>query len=137
MECIQIGKGWNIDSKLVQPDYCKVSIEWFNTKLNYTIEQLDDHFSKYRISDALMTLYKLIWDDFCSWYLEMIKPAYQQPIDKSTYNETIVIFEKLLKLLHPFMPFITEEIWHLISERVQKDCIMVTLIPVAENYEIK
>ena len=130
-------KGWNIDSKLVQPDYCKVSIEWFNTKLNYTIEQLDDHFSKYRISDALMTLYKLIWDDFCSWYLEMIKPAYQQPIDKSTYNETIVIFEKLLKLLHPFMPFITEEIWHLISERVQKDCIMVTLIPVAEKYENK
>ena len=137
-------KGWdeqlrieNGELRKEQPDACKVAIEWFNSKLNYSIEQLNDHFSKYRISDALMETYKLVWDDFCSWYLEMIKPAYQQPIDEATYNETIIVFEKLLKLLHPFMPFITEEIWHLIKERKEKECIIVEPIPQTGPYNSK
>ena len=130
-------KGWEIDTNLEQPEHCKVSLEWFNSKLNLTIEQLNDHFSKYRISDALMLVYKLVWDDFCSWYLEMIKPAYQHPIDEKTLNETIIIFEKLLKLLHPFMPFITEEIWHLIKERKEKECIIIEPIPQAGPYNSK
>jgi valyl-tRNA synthetase len=130
-------KGWNVDNNLEQPDFCNVSVEWFNSKLNFSIEQLNDHFTKYRISDALMCIYKLIWDDFCSWYLEMIKPAYQQPIDETTYNETIIIFEKLLKLLHPFMPFITEEIWHLIKERKEKECDIIEPIPIAGPYNSK
>jgi len=125
-------KGWEVDEKLEQPDSSKKSIDWFNAKFNSTIELIDDHFSKYRMSDALMSTYKLVWDDFCSWYLEMIKPAYQQPIDKATYDTTIVFFEKLLKYLHPFMPFITEEIWHLISDR--EDYIMVAQLPEIEKY---
>ena len=108
-----------------------------NSKVNSSIELLDDHFAKFSISDALMVIYKLIWDDFCSWYLEIIKPAYQHPIDETTYNATIVIFEKLLKLLHPFMPFITEEIWHHIGDRDDKDCIMNAQLPKSEKYNEK
>ncbi len=126
--------GWEIDNNIEQPDYCKVSLNWLTTKLNSTIDLLEDNFLKYRISEALMVVYKLVWDDFCSWYLEIIKPAYQQPIDKKTYDETIIIFEKLLKLLHPFMPFITEEVWSLIGQREEKDCIMMTSLPKSEKH---
>ena len=125
-------KGWEVDENIAQPQSSKVSIEWFNATLDSNIEIINEHFEKYRISEALMAVYKLIWDDFCSWYLEMIKPAYQHPIDKATLNSTIEFFEKLLKILHPFMPFITEEIWHLIDERKEKDCIIVAKMPVAD-----
>jgi len=123
-------KGWEItDSK--QPVGSEISVEWFEAKLNSELEIINDHYSKYRISDALMATYKLVWDDFCAWYLEMIKPEFGSPIDRMTYDGTIVYFEKLLKILHPFMPFITEEIWHLINERKQKDCILVADWPKA------
>ncbi|NTW33786.1 MAG: valine--tRNA ligase, partial [Bacteroidetes bacterium] len=124
-------KGWEIDNNLKQPAANCIAIEWFNAKMNEEIAIINDHFDKYRVSDALMSVYKLVWDDFCSWYLEMIKPTYQEPIDKATIETTTEIFEKLLKLLHPFMPFITEELYHLISERKEKDCILVASLPSA------
>jgi len=105
--------------------------------LNKTLETVNDHFSKYRISDALMAIYKLIWDDFCSWYLEMVKPAYQQPVDGETLKRTIGFFEKLLQILHPFMPFITEEIWHLLKERKEGESIMMTEMVKAGTYDEK
>ncbi len=122
-------KTWEIDKNIEQPEASKIAIDWFNSKLNKTIELIDDHYSKYRISDALMTSYKLFWDEFSSWYLEIIKPEYQKPIDNKTLNSTIEFFEKLLKLLHPFMPFITEEIWHLIEDRKDGESIMISLMP--------
>jgi valyl-tRNA synthetase len=129
-------KGWEV-ANIEQPQYAKVSIEWFEAKLNNEIAIIEDHFSKYRISDALMSVYKLVWDDYCSWFLEMIKPAYQQPIDKATFDSTILIFEKIIKLLHPFMPFITEEIWHLVAERTDKECLMISPMPEAEKFDAK
>jgi valyl-tRNA synthetase len=122
-------KGWEVDDKLKQPASSKIAIDWFHAKLSAEIETINDHFDKYRVSDALMSVYKLVWDDYCSWYLEMIKPAYQQPIDKATLETTIEIFEKLLKLLHPFMPFITEELYHLISEKEDRETIMFAPLP--------
>ncbi|MEH0157141.1 valine--tRNA ligase [Limibacter armeniacum] len=121
-------KGWEVDESL-DGSANEASIAWFEAKLNKTLVEIQDHFSKYRISDALMAIYKLVWDDFCSWYLEMIKPAYQKPIDRPTLDATINFFERLMKLLHPFMPFITEEIWHSIKEREAGDCIIVSEYP--------
>jgi len=134
---LRLVKGWPVDDNLTQTQANKTSIEWFSAKLNQTIEVLDDHFDKFRISEALMTVYKFVWDDFCSWYLEMIKPAYQQPIDKVTYDKTIEFFDAILKLLHPFMPFITEEIWHLLTERNYDDTIMLSEMPKAVKYNQK
>ena len=94
-----------------------ISIEWFESAFNHAFANINALLDDYRLSEALMALYKLVWDDFCSWYLEMVKPAYQQPIDRQTYEATIAFFEKLMKVLHPFMPFITEEIWHTMQER--------------------
>jgi valyl-tRNA synthetase len=130
-------KGWEVSATAVQPESAKAGIEWFNHKLAETIEQMNDHFDKFRLSEALMTAYRLFWDDFSSWYLEIVKPAYQTPCDKATYEATIAIFEKLLKVLHPFMPFITEEIWQLINERQQGESIMVAAWPTAEKYDAK
>jgi len=127
-------KGWEINDKIKQPASNKKAIQWFDAKLNLTIKTIDDFFSKYRLSDALMCVYKFFWNDFCSWYLEIIKSAYQQSIDKTTYDATIVFFEKTLKILHPFMPFITEEIWHLIKKRNENDCIIISLLPKSENF---
>src|SRR5690606_35841855 len=104
-------KGWEIDPA-INTEENGSAIEWFESRYNQSLVEIEDHFSKFRISDALMTTYKLVWDDFCSWYLEMIKPAYQKPIDEHTYVKTIGFLENMLKLLHPFMPFITEELWH-------------------------
>jgi len=132
---LRLVKGWEVDTNLEQPQYSKASIDWFRTRLNEAIHTIEDQYNKYRISDALMALYKLVWDDFCSWYLEMIKPAYQQPIDRITYNKTIDFFEKLMQLMHPFMPFISEEIWHLLRDREENDCIMVSNMPEAENFD--
>ncbi len=119
-------KGWEVSKTIDQPQSNVVSINWFEAKLNKEIESINEHFAKYRMSDALMSTYKLVWDDFCAWYLEMIKPGFQQPIDELTYKATLTFLESLLKMLHPFMPFITEEIWHLLQERSGDDCIIVS-----------
>ncbi|TAG54821.1 MAG: valine--tRNA ligase [Cytophagales bacterium] len=107
---------------------------WFNHKFNQKLAEIEDNYDKYRISDALKGVYSLVWDDFCAWYLEMIKPEFGKPIDKTTYDQTIAYFEKILKIVHPFMPFITEEIWHEIANRNQKECIIVAEYPVLEPY---
>lgn len=124
-------KGWEIDKNLSQPEESKTAIAWFESKMNQSLAELEDHFSKYRMSDSLMCVYKLIWDDYCSWYLEMIKPEFGKPIDKETYHKTVSLFETLLKALHPFMPFITEELWHELKERNEKECIIVGTWPKA------
>ena len=131
---LRLVKGWTIEETLEQPASSAISVEWFDAKLNQALTEIDAHFDKYRLSDALMRAYKLVWDDFCSAYLEMIKPAYQQPIDPITFNATIGFFEKLMKILHPFIPFITEEIWHLLNERTDDESIMISEMPVAKDY---
>lgn len=122
-------KGWEICSDIEQPQHTLTAITWFNQRMNEAIRQINDDFEKYRLSDALMNVYKLIWDDFCSVFLEIVKPPYQQPIDIKSYGEINDLFEKLMRILHPFMPFITEELWHGISDRGQKESIMLTQIP--------
>lgn len=126
-------KGWEVKD-MEQPESAQKAVKWFQHQLNKTIAEINDCFDKYRISDALMAVYKLFWDEFSSWYLEMVKPAYQQPIDKATYEATLGYFETLLKLLHPFMPFITEELYQNIKERDAKDTIMLSLLPNAEDF---
>lgn len=128
-------KGWKVDENLPQPKSAEAAIEWFNNMLNREIAQVDDDFTKYRLSEALMNVYKLFWDEFSSWFLEMVKPGYQQPIDLKTYNAVLEIFEKMLALLHPFMPFISEELWQLISERKEGESLMVSPQPKAERYD--
>jgi valyl-tRNA synthetase len=125
-------KGWEV-ADLDQPESAKQAINWFENKISKAISEIDESYSKYRISEALMTTYKLVWDDFCSWYLEIIKPNYGSPIDKITYQKTIENLEKLLKLLHPFMPFLSEEIWHLIDNR--KNDIIVSDWPKSEKVD--
>lgn len=119
---------WEV-ADIEQPEYAALATQWFGAKLNKTMAQLNDQFDKYRISEALMTVYTLFRDEFSSWYLEMVKPAYGQPIDRVTYEATVEMFEKLLQLLHPFMPFITEEIWQLLGERKDGESIMVSVMP--------
>ncbi len=116
-------EGWEVADG-TQPEANKIAVEWFNAKLRQANAEIDDLFKKYRISEALMTVYKLFWDEFSSWYLEMVKPAYGQPINKTTYEATLKFFENLLKMLHPFMPFITEELWQHIYERKDGESIM-------------
>lgn len=130
---LRLVKGWNIDRSAEQQETSKKAIEWFEARFNQTLITMNDHFEKYRLSDALMTVYKLVWDDFCSWYLEMIKAPMGQAIDGTTYDATIRFFENLMKILHPFMPFITEEIWHLIAERNENDDIIIAAIPETKN----
>ena len=125
---LKLIKGWEVvDTN--QPDYCSVTIDWYNQKFNSVLNTINDHFSKFRISDALMCIYKLIWDDFCSVLLEIIKPQYGQPIDEKTHRDLIKMFEKNLIILHPFMPFITEEIWHLIVKRKSEEAIIISSWP--------
>jgi valyl-tRNA synthetase len=126
-------KGWEVSNDIEQPESAKQAIMWFEQKLNQTIALVDDHFSKYRISDALMAVYTTFWQEFSSWYLEAVKPAYQQPLDAETYKATVEFFDKLLRLLHPFMPFITEEIWQILEERKEGESIMVSDMPVASE----
>ncbi len=125
----RLTQGWEIDENLAQPQSSKVAVEWFEASFNKALVQIEDHFSKYRMTDALMAVYKLIWDDFCSWYLEMIKPAYQQPIDRKSYDQTISFFNRLLKVLHPFMPFISEEIFQHIRTEEEPESIMIAMTP--------
>ena len=128
-------KGWTVDENAEQPEACRIAVEWFRNKMSQTIETVEDHYSKFRISDALMSIYKLFWDDYCSWYLELIKPAYGQPIDKATYNDTLGFFEALLKMIHPVMPFITEELWQDMAERKDGETIMFQPSPKAGSYD--
>ncbi len=126
-------KGWQVDEKIAQPKSSTQAVEWFDALLSRAVADIDDQMIKYRLSEALMAVYKLFWDDFSAWYLEMIKPDYQQPIDAKTYQSTLDFFEKLLQLLHPFMPFITEELWHHIKDRKDGESIMVSAWPAAEK----
>ena len=128
-------KGWTVDENLTQPKAAEAAVVWFNNMLNREIAQIDDDFAKYRLSEALMNVYKLFWDEFSSWFLEMVKPGYQQPIDKKTYESVLEIFEKMLALLHPFMPFITEELWHLIGERKAGESLMISPMPKAQKFD--
>ena len=123
-------KGWEV-ADIEQPEYAQIATKWFESQLNSVLAEVDDLFSKFRISEALMAVYRLFWDEFSSWYLEMIKPAYQQPIDRTTYELTLKYFESLLCMLHPFMPFITEELWQHITERKPGESIMLSLMPKA------
>ena len=125
-------QGWEVDTTISQPNSSKIAIEWFESKFQKAILEIEDHFSKYRLSDALMTTYKLIWDDFASWLLEIVKPAYQQPIDAKSQERINIIFEDILKILHPFMPFLTEEIWHYIKERLPEEALIVSQWPEAK-----
>ncbi len=128
-------KSWEIDENIAQPAYAKTAIKWFENKFNQTLQEIEDDFSKYRISNALMKIYKLIWDDYSSWFLEMVKPPYGEKMDAKTYEEIIGILENNLKVLHPFMPFITEEIWQYIKERSPEEAIIVAKYPEIENFD--
>jgi valyl-tRNA synthetase len=119
--------GWEVIEKEDTPN--KTAILWFENRFQQSLAEISDHFDKFRISDALMAVYKLIWDDFCSWYLEMVKPEYQAPIDLQTKDQTIVFFENLMKVLHPFMPFITEELWQQLGKRQDGDALMLATWP--------
>ncbi len=121
-------KGWE-SADIDQPESSRIALSWYQSRFNATLKEIEDHYSKYRLSDALMSMYKLIWDDFCSWLLEMIKPGYQQPIDKKTLKSVVQLVEKNLKILHPFMPFLTEEIWQLITDRQPEDALIVSTYP--------
>ncbi|WP_346882755.1 valine--tRNA ligase [uncultured Algibacter sp.] len=121
--------GWEVDNSIEQPEASKIAIAWYESKFQKALVEIEDHFSKYRLSDALMAIYKLIYDDFCGWMLEMVKPAYQQPIDEKTLKSVIAIFEDNLKIIHPFMPFLTEDIWHYISERTPEEALIVAKWP--------
>lgn len=128
--------GWSVDESLEQPAYAAKGIEWFNSKLDQAIQSINDNFEQYRLSESLMTIYNTFRDEFSGWLLEVVKPAYQQPIDAKTYAEVLAIFDKLLRILHPFMPFITEEIWQLIQKREEGASIMLSAWPdVAEVNE--
>jgi len=128
-------KGWNVSDSIEQPESSAIAIKWFKQQLDKTVNEVNDNFDKYRISDALMAIYKLFWDEFSSWYLELIKPGYEQPIDKKTYEATLGFFDSLLRLLHPFMPFITEELWHALEVRKDGESLMVALLPETDNVD--
>lgn len=123
-------KGWEV-ADIEQPEYAKTAVKWFEAVLNKTLAEVDDLFGKFRLSEALMAVYKLFWDEFSSWYLEMVKPAYGKPVDRATYEATLGFFDALLRLLHPFMPFITEELWQHIAERKDGESVMTALLPKA------
>lgn len=127
-------EGWEV-ADMAQPQASKIAIDWYEAKFQETLASIDDHYSKYRISDALMETYKLIWNDFCSWFLEMIKPEYQKPIDQKTFKAAMSILENNLKVLHPFMPFLTEDIWQYISERTPQDALMISQWPQETAYD--
>ncbi len=124
-------QGWSVDESLQQSDVNSLSVKWFENKMNQAITIVEDHYAKFRISDALMAIYKLFWDDYCAWYLEAVKPAYGQAIDRATYDATCIFFEKLLKMIHPVMPFISEELWQSMAERPEGATIMFEKTPQA------
>ena len=128
-------KSWEVASEIEQPEHSKLAISWFNNKLKEVVATLDSQFSQFRISEALMTIYTTVRDEFSGWLLEIVKPSYQQPIDARTYSDVVDLFNQMLQLMHPFMPFITEEIWQLLKERKPGESIMVTQLPLAGSYD--
>ena len=132
---LRLVKGWNVDENAAQPEAAKMAVKWFEARFNQVLAETNDNIGKYRLSDALMAIYKLTWDDFCSWYLEMVKAPQGQGIDCVTYDATIKFFENLMLLLHPFMPFITEEIWHAIAERKEGDDIIIAQQPKFQGFD--
>ena len=132
---LRLVKGWNVDQNAAQPEAAKMAVKWFEARFNQVLAETNDNIDKYRLSDALMGIYKLTWDDFCSWYLEMVKAPQGQGIDPVTYAATIKFFENLMLLLHPFMPFITEEIWHAIAERKDGDDIIIAQQPKFQGFD--
>ena len=127
--------GWKVDPEAPQSESSRLAVKWFDALLSRTVETVEDHYSKFRISDALMAVYKLFWDDYCSWYLELVKPAFGGAVDSATYKATAEFFEKLLKLIHPIMPFITEELWQAMAERPEGSTIMFERTPAAAPYD--
>ncbi|MGA2405502.1 MAG: valine--tRNA ligase [Bacteroidales bacterium] len=127
-------KSWDVDNTIDQPDSSKIAVKWMDEVMKKSIIEIDVNFRKFRISEALMITYKLFWDEFSAWYLEIIKPYYQKPIDRITFDATVAVFEKLVKVIHPFMPFITEEIWQLLLERKDGESLMVTWLPEAKKF---
>jgi valyl-tRNA synthetase len=130
-------KGWEVDASLPQPETSEIGLVWYEAKFQKTLAEIEDHFSKYRLSDALMAIYKLINDDFSSWLLEIVKPAYQQPIDKKTFDAIIEVLENNLKVLHPFMPFLTEEIWQYIADRTPEEALIISKYPILKDSDTK
>jgi len=128
-------KGWEISEEIEQPQTAQKAIDWYRAKFQKSIREIEDHYSKYRISDALMSTYKLIWDDYCSWFLEMVKPEYGKPMDAKTYREIIVILEDNLKILHPFMPFVTEEIWQEVRTRTPEEALIIARWPEEKDFD--
>ena len=126
---LRLVKGWKVDENIAQPETAKMAVKWFEERFQQVLQETNDNLDKYRLSDALMGIYKLVWDDFCSWYLEMVKAPMGQPLDAVTYNATVTFFENLMKILHPFMPFITEDIWHLLKERNDGDDLIIAQQP--------
>lgn len=128
-------KGWEIDDSLEQPESSTKGLAWYTARFNQALTEIEDHFSKYRISDALMATYKLLWDDFCGWLLESVKPEYEKPIDRKTYNAVIEMLENNLRILHPFIPFASEEIWQLITDRTPEEALIVNHWPKQNSFD--
>ena len=126
---------WSVSTEIEQEESSKVALKWFKSKLKTNLDSINESYDKFRISEALMSTYKTVWDDFCSWYLEMIKPAYGHPIDQKTYDETLLVFEEILKLVYPFTPFISEEIWQLIEKRKESTFIVNEKWPYFKNVD--
>jgi len=124
---------WTVSKDIIQTDHSKSAIEWFDNKFNFALKEIEDHFNKYRISDALMSIYKLVWDDFCSWYLEIVKPGFEQPLDFNTHKSSLEFFKKCLTIMHPFMPFITEEIWSKIKSDSEDSLIISNWPEISES----
>ncbi len=124
---------WTVSNDIMQTDHSKSAVEWFDNKFNFVLKEIEDHFNKYRISDALMSIYKLVWDDFCSWYLEIVKPGFEQPLDFNTYKSSLEFFKKCLTIMHPFMPFITEEIWSKIKSGSEDSLIISSWPEISES----
>lgn len=130
-------KGWDVDGTIPQPESSGKAVTWFRARLDITLAEVRDLFGKFRLNEALMAIYRLFWDEFSSWYLEMVKPAYQQPIDKTSFDATLEYFDTLLRLLHPFMPFITEELWQHLAQRKDGESIMYAILPEPGNHDDK
>ena len=124
---------WTVSKDIIQTDHSRSAVEWFDNKFNFALKEIEDHFNKYRISDALMSIYKLVWDDFCSWYLEIVKPGFEQPLDFSTHKSSLEFFKKCLTIMHPFMPFITEEIWSKIKSDSEDSLIISNWPEISES----
>ena len=124
---------WTVSNDIIQTDHSKSAVEWFDNKFNFALKEIEDHFNKYRISDALMSIYKLVWDDFCSWYLEIVKPGFEQPLDFNTHKSSLEFFKKCLTIMHPFMPFITEEIWSKIKSDSEDSLIISNWPEISES----